>query len=288
MSVVKLVNRRIVGMLPLSLKGRLVVGLRLKAFRRWRMQRTADVMLVSFPKSGRTWLRLMIGRTFEQHWKLENFSLLDLWALGDFDPALPRILVSHENEPHKQQAGAKRRYRNKKVILLVRDPRDIIVSWYFEVKKRNLKYSGDLPTFLNPTDGRIDRIVQYFNEWAEQRSVPRGFLLVRYEDLQADTVGELRRVFDFLGYPGISNDELQAAAAYGSFDNMRQMERENTLNVRRLMPRDVQDEESYKTRKGKVGGYIDYLQDHEITYLNSRIDGVLHDMFGYASHAPRP
>ena len=288
MSVVKAVNRRLVTILPLSLKKRIVVGLRRKAFRRWRMQRTADVMLVSFPKSGRTWLRLMIGRTFEQHWMLDNFSLLDLWALGDFDPALPRILVSHEHEPHKQKAWAKRQYRNKKVILLVRDPRDIIVSWYFQANKRNLKYSGDLPTFLDPADGRIDRIVRYFNGWAEHRSVPRDFLLVRYEDLQADTVGELRRVFDFLGFPGISNDELQAAAAHGSFNNMRQLERENALNVRRLMPRDAQDEESYKTRKGKVGGYADYLQDHEIRYLNSRIDGVLHDMFGYASHAPRP
>ena len=224
--------------------------------------------------------------TFEQHWKLENFSLLDLWRSADFYRRCP-VFWYRMKMTHKQQAGAKRRYRNKKVILLVRHPRDIIVSWYFEVKKRNLNTPSIFLRFLNPI-WQNHRIVQYFNEWAEQRSVPRGFLLVRYEDLQADTVGELRRIFDFLGYPGISNDELQAAAAYGSFDNMRQMERENTLTCAASCRVTYRTRNPTRRAKAKSAATSITCKTTKSLTSTAASTGVSDDTFGYASHTPRP
>jgi len=62
---------------------------------------------------------------------------------------------------------------------------------------------------------------------------------------------------------------------------MMRMERENSLNSGRLRPVDIDDAESYKVRKGKVGGYVDYLSDEDIGYLNQKTKTILPDYFGY-------
>ena len=103
-------------------------------------------------------------------------------------------------------------------------------------------------------------IIRYYNVWNESRDVPRGFCLVRYEDLHADTAKELRRIFDFLEIPDISDAHIRE---FGSFGNMRSMESSDTLKSGRLRARDSSDVESFKTRRGVVGGYVDYLDAEE-------------------------
>jgi hypothetical protein len=68
------------------------------------------------------------------------------------------------------------------VILLVRDLHDTVVS-----------------SCLNWPCGSLASMLRYYNVWAAQRTVPREFKLVRYEDMHADAPGELRRVHAFLG-----------------------------------------------------------------------------------------
>jgi hypothetical protein len=49
------------------------------------------------------------------------------------------------------------------------------------------------------------------------------------------------------------------------------------------------DPESFKTRRGKIGGYVDYLSAEDIAWLNRRIDAELDPFYGYSSAAmPRP
>ena len=99
----------------------------------------ADVYIVSYPKCGRTWLRLMIGRTVSQHFNLpQDEAILFLRWGPKPDPLLPMITVVHEDRPMlkrpEELERSKEKFRHKRVIFLVRDPRDVIVSSDFEMK----------------------------------------------------------------------------------------------------------------------------------------------------------
>jgi hypothetical protein len=59
------------------------------------------------------------------------------------------------------------------------------------------------------------------------------------------------------------------------------MEITNTSPKSKLKPGDKNDPESYKTRRGKVGGYIDYLSSEEIEYLNQKMKTSLSDIYNY-------
>ena len=120
-------------------------------------------------------------------------------------------------------------------------------------------FDGSLPEFIHQPRGGFDTLLAYYNIWADNRQLPLDFLLVRYEDMKANPGGELRRVLDFLGLQAISQDTIDAAVAYASFENMRKMEAEGRFQSGMLKPANQTDQESYKTRKGKTRGYLEYL-----------------------------
>ena len=250
-------------------------------------ERRADVVLTSYPKCGRTWLRLMISHALGLHVGTDDVDYLAPDILADAAGTLiPRIRISHDGSPHwktpREVSRSKPEYRGKKIVLLVRDPRDVVVSMYFERSRRERAYSGSLGEFLHEAKGSLDTIIRYYNVWNESRDVPRGFCLVRYEDLHADTGKELRRIFDFLEIPDISDAHIREAVEFGSFENMRSMESSDTLKSGRLRPRDSSDVESFKTRRGVVGGYVDYLDADQIAWMEDRIRTGLHPSFGYS------
>ena len=125
-------------------------------------------------------------------------------------------------------------------------------------------------------------MIRYFNIWARNRHIPTAFHLVRYEDLHEDAGRELRGLLDFLGIGDVPDPVIHDAVAMASFDNMRQMELNDSLGSGRLRPTDVNDPQSYKTRRGKVGGYVDYLDPEDIASLNNRVRHELDPFFGYS------
>jgi hypothetical protein len=270
--------------------GRSLVRLRLLRrallWRNIRAQQRADVMLISYKKSGRTWLTMMLSRSLASHALLEDVDYLANDLIGGSVAGLPHIRISHDDNPHwktpAKLSRSKRRHRRKKVILLVRDPRDVVVSLYFQQTKRDRAYTGTLHDFLHEQEGSLDTIIEYYNIWARQRSQPRGFCLVRYEDLKADAAGQLHRILRFAGVDPVIDAHVREAVRFASFENMRAMEAGNALNRGRLRARDPKDQESFKTRKGKVGGYVDYMSPAEIDWMEHRIAETLDPLFGYS------
>jgi hypothetical protein len=277
-----------------------------RSFLRWYAHRKTDVYLISYPKCGRTWLRLMMGYAISRHFNLpaeqENLLLqgnrLDFVVEGKTQ-SIPHITVVHDDRPMlkapEELERSKRWFRNKKVIFLSRDPRDVIVSSYFEMKKRGhifgdnpyenreAVFDGSLSEFIDKKTGGFDTILEYFNIWAANQHVPRGFLLVRYEDIKADPTEELKRVVDFIDVKEVKEATLTEAVEFASFENMQRMEREGRFSSGILKPGDQNDKESFKTRKGQVGGYRHYLSEEEIIDLNRKLSEKLSHFFGYQS-----
>ena len=268
------------------------------SFLRWYAHQQTDAYLISYPKSGRTWLRLMIGYAIIKHYNLpEEEDILLLNTRKKLHPGVPRIVVIHDDRPMLKTPDElqrdKSKFKNKKVIFLARDPRDVIVSSYFEMsrrgeifcenpyEKRQPVFHGSLNEFIHRDIGGFDTIIEFYNIWAQNRNVPAGFLLVRYEDMKADTHKALRRTLDFLGMESISDEEVADAVEFASFENMRKMEVNGYFNSAILKPADKSDQTSFKTRKGKIGGYTEHLDDLAISELNAKIKNNLSDFYGY-------
>src|SRR5688572_33369019 len=65
-----------------------------------RAERRADVLLISYPKCGRTWLTMLLARALAQHAGINDLDYLanDLPGGGTAD--IPRIRISHDDNPH--------------------------------------------------------------------------------------------------------------------------------------------------------------------------------------------
>jgi hypothetical protein len=62
---------------------------------------------------------------------------------------------------------------------------------------------------------------------------------------------------------------------------MQKMEKEGKFESSMLKPAELEDTESFKTRKGKVEGFFDYLTLEEIEVLNHKMRTDLSDYYGY-------
>lgn len=92
--------------------------------------RNAELVIVSYGNSGRTWLRIMLTHAYEIAFDLGEGSLATLGRLQDVDPRVPRIFVTHDNDiaDYSRAGASKRDFAGHRVVLLVRDPLDVIVS----------------------------------------------------------------------------------------------------------------------------------------------------------------
>lgn len=255
-------------------------------YQKYKELQTTDIFIISYPKCGRTWLRLLLGKLLQQQFKFpEDERLLELHTITSRRPSLPAVEVSHDDYPHWKPADAversKLRYREKKVVFLVRDPRDVLVSYYFQYTRRGDKnlandasFNGTISDFIRHRIGGIDTLAAFYNVWAAQRSVPHSFYVLRYEDLHDTPIASLRKLITFLRFPKAGYETLKRVVAYCSFDNMRRMERENMLKSVRLATPNLSDPESFKVRRGIVGGYRDYLGEADLDFLDRKIDGL--------------
>ncbi|MEX1081491.1 MAG: sulfotransferase domain-containing protein [Halofilum sp. (in: g-proteobacteria)] len=255
----------------------------LKRFRRWWRRWRADVHLISYPKCGRTWLVLLIAEALQSHYGIRKRNPLRLREFQSRRFGIPYIHQHHDGGPEfllpEELERDKSHYAGRKVILLVRDPRDVFVSSYFQKLKRNYNYEGSMQEYLKERRGGVESIVEFYNIWADQISVPDDFLLVTYEDLHADTAGELRRVLQFVGLPEVGDDAIVQAVESCSFNRMRELEANNVYRTGALSARDRSDLNSYKTREGRVGGYSRHLDEPSVAEIDGMIDAQLDTMY---------
>ena len=255
-----------------------------RAARRFKHFQT-DTYVLSYPKCGRTWLRLMLGRTFREHFGIDGVELLDTKTFSRRQAEIPRIQFTHDDDPFVRRYDAlqtdKRRYSEKPVILLVREPKDVAVSMYFQLLKRDRIIDCSLREFFFSDRGGLKSIVEFYNVWERNRAVPPRLLIVRYEDMHVTPTRELRRILDFLGLGFVTDDTIQSVAEFASFERMQRMEREGAVRSFRLRPGDRNDPESYKVRKGVVGGHAAYLSPEDIAAADRWLRDRLAPSYGY-------
>jgi hypothetical protein len=276
------------------------VEYRFRGQEEFRRLQLADHVVVSYPKSGRTWLRTMISRYYQLAYDLPESAFLNFDNLHRRNPEVPRVFFTHDSYVRRftGHLDSKIDYADKNLIWLIRRPQDVAVSQFFQWKYRMrprkvaLNYypprDSELSIYdfvLDPNVG-LPAIIEWMNGWQAGWSSIRHGHVVRYEDLRADPEPHLAEVIRALG-EAAKQEWIEESVRYGSVDNMRSMELRNHFwaSGSRLAPRDKSKPESYKVRRAKVGGYRDYFDDEQLAVLDGMVREKLDPRFGYGELA---
>jgi hypothetical protein len=251
-----------------------------------------DATVLSVPKSGRTWVRVFLSAYFCARVG-RPFSIDITDRRGE---SIPRIIYSHDRFEHRTKGTAWERLRGKylvpleqlmsaPIILLARDPRDAFVSYYLQLTHRNhpapdsIKQLSPDALLRHPRFG-IGSMVAVMNAWLRECEQFHRASIVRYEDVHADPPDEFRKLLIGLGETEIDDKAFAEALEFSSFENMQKLEARGAFGNKILVPRDFADAESFKVRRGKVGGFSEYLSPESRRYA-ATICARLHRRFGY-------
>ena len=208
---------------------------------------------VSYPKSGRTWVRYILRQL-----GIDNLVVFHHDGFEFNDGKRP---------PHDfDLVRRKQTYACiDKVIHLSRHPYDTLVSLYHQVTGRFddfFNYRGDLPAFIRDPYFGAEPLARFQSMWRTLGREP-NVLVITYEGLHADLRGEVGRVLDFLELRP-SPEAVASAVAGASFDQMRAVEiaggfSDDWLRLRNDAP---------KVREGRMGSYRGLLSEGDLAFLD--------------------
>jgi hypothetical protein len=158
-------------------------------------------------------------------------------------------------------------YRN--VIYIVRDGRDVIVSQY-----HYLKAIDSSVEFTKVAQGQYTHFEwhEHVEQWLSN-PYQANIIIVKYEDLLADTAQELQRLCRFLALD-LDQDQLQAIAARASFNKMQKKE------IRYGMANLKWPKGKLFTRRGVAGSYHDEMPADVLeVFMNRASEALKH--YGY-------
>lgn len=216
--------------------------------------------VISFPKSGRSWLRYGLhlagngGISFHHDgFEYNHGSRPPL----NFDPAQRLAAYSGLDG----------------IVYLERDPRDTIVSLFHQItgRFRNIfDYRGSLSDFVRDPYFGIANVLRFQSMWHDL-SLRLPVLIIRYEDMAQDYAAVLLRVSDHLGL-GLSAEACASLSEMATFQRMQAVESSLRFPEPWLRPRLG----SPKVRQGKVGAYRDVLSQDDMTFIKDEMRRHVH------------
>lgn len=263
---------------PLPRSRRKALRHRLRAGLDNRRVLAADILVLSRAKSGRTWLRAMLSRLYQRRHGLPEQQLLEYANFHRQAPAVPVVAMTHGH--YLDQLARHPRHgqglKTMPVVFLLRDPRDVAVSEFFQSTRRASAYKrelyeveqqGSMFDFVMHSPLGLPAICEYLNFWHQELDGWQRVYRLFYERLRAEPREEMASLLAFLEQD-FSAEEIDEAVEFTSFEALKRKERENFFHNSRLQARNVEDPDSYKVRRGKVGGYRDYFNDEEIERID--------------------
>lgn len=266
-----------------------------------RMLERSDVLIIRHPKTGGTWFRVLLNNLYAQKYGTSNRRVFKAEELHLQNAALPRFLntsgtQSWERLVAEAFANDDPVLEGKKHIFVSRHPGDVAVSWHRQYQNRTKAFKRELLEaemssqvdwqsldrwdFIRQPELGLPALIEYHNFWAEQISRRKNGLIVRYEDLRADTAGELKRVAQFLGEE-FSDEQVARAVEFGSVENMRRLEHEGYFQNNSLRLRDPGNPDTLKVRRARVGGFREDLTPEQAAWVEREVSTRCHPALRY-------
>lgn len=234
-------------------------------FRNFVYLKPSDVFLISYPKSGNTWVRFyicnLINEIPEFHFTNSEitFSVLDSmmpemgfsnlklnWEFSTF----PRIVKSHRNYSFL--------FKGNKSILLIRDPKDVMISYYeFDKKRTKPKFNGSFSEFIRDEKLGLTAWCKHYLSW-----INRVGYVLKYEDLKIDDHKVFRSLNQFLNI-NVPESSFENAVIKSRFENVSKIEKKSGQSDKNKHNKDFKF-----TRSGKSGQWIDYFSKEDLSYCS--------------------
>jgi len=226
------------------------------------------IEFVSYPKSGRTWIRYML-RTLELDHRL-------VFHHDGFE------FNSHDRAPHNfdREPRRSRIEAADKVIYMTRNPGDILVSLYHQVTGRFadiFEYTGTVSNFVRDHHFGAQPLRQFREMWKELGADPKC-LVCNYEDFHRDAEHSLMRLLDHLQMR-VDTQRVRTAVSQGRFDKMQTVELGGTFSDPWLRPRNG----ALKVRLGRMEAYRLALDATDVLYLENMFPELKTSVFGNES-----
>jgi estrone sulfotransferase len=230
-----------------------------------------DVLLVSYPRSGSTWVRFILCNYIGI--KEASFGIVDFQKLDSIMPAIgasnlckpwqynsiPRFVKTHHR--HSFLYG-----RPEQVVYVVRDPRDVMVSYYhFLTRHRWLGLDLSFSEFVRHKRWGLASWFQHVQSWRYQASV-----VLKYERLRKSPLDELLQMFVCLKV-AVDHSVLQQAIDLASIETVQAIQQKRGISGPRRF-----DKSFRFAREGHTRQWSAFFSKHDLTYYSD-----LCDKYGY-------
>lgn len=240
-----------------------------------------DYFLISFPKSGNTWVRFLLANLMK-----EGEEIITLKNIGEYIPdiyipfqreylskneslfnSLPvKIIKTHD--PYMKV------YNDKQIIYIVRDGRDTLNSYYYYINSRK-KEKVTIKDLLEGLKG--NEYGMWHNHilgWEKANCKKK--LIIKYEELLSRPFFEVRKILDFVKLQ-VQEEKIEQALELASFDKLKTIEKEfggiNKIDS-------SNDKKTPFFRKGQIGDWRNnFTKEDEEEFW--KIYGEAMHVFGY-------
>lgn len=236
----------------------------------------AELLILSFPKSGRTWHRLLLGSYLAAQCRMPDSRAFDLDRLCAAT-GIKHIVYSHNGanfidyiEPANPIVASAELWAGKQVLLLVRNPKDLLVSAFHHAKFREKCFGGSLSEFVRDRRTGIIKILTAFNRWYAERGLASSFLVVSYEEMHESPGQVLQKSLAVAGLKSVDEALVSRAVDFCRFEKMQQYESADYFANPRLRV-EGPDPRARKVREGRIGTWKNALSSADDAYIDAQI-----------------
>jgi hypothetical protein len=188
-------------------------------------RRHDDIYLVSYPKSGNTWVSFLISNVINEYLELGidiNFN-----TVRDFVPDIHMsrdVPVNMNLSPFKRIMKSHTSYNPyyQTIFLLVREPKDVMVS-YYKYSTKLKQFDGDLTNFIHNNSYGIKKWCLHTDSWLKKVKHSQRLYILTYEDLQKDTFNTLKQLFLIMGFE-LDDSLIKKAVEKSDISKMKKIE----------------------------------------------------------------
>ena len=266
-----------------------------------------NIFLASYPKSGNTWLRSIIGNfyNFDKDFSLNDLKLIPLLSIKKHFSEFDNKVYINNNDLHfdwisqniikcqnllnnkpnhlnifKTHSARHKNFTNETVnagfIYIVRDPRDIIVSLKNfsgkEIEKTidEFLFSKSLMISTNGAQELLSTWELNVQSWLNYNSVPR--LIIKYEDLKLNPKEIILNIKEFLNKIhslniNLRDQDIDKIVENTKFNNLKKLEDKNGF--------DEASKYSKFFRSGTSNQWKDVLTNTQINLIEKNLKSLM-------------